>query len=70
MSCNKEKNNREERIKKVKEAFQISEFSGNSISEFAINLSKQYIEGEKEIDQIQEEIIKKYKKGDCNESRL
>ena len=70
MSCNKEKNNREERIKKVKEAFQISEFSGNPISKFAINLSKQYIEGEKEIDQIQEEIIKKYKKGDCNESRL
>lgn len=55
---------KEERKALVEKAFGISLTGGQAPSTFAIELAKQYVDGEKELAQIQKEMIERYKKND------
>lgn len=53
---------KKERSKLVKNALAISNADGSVPSDKAIKLAKKYIDGEMELEQIKEELIKYYKK--------
>lgn len=53
---------KEEREKIVKNAFTIAISDDQLPSNYAISLAKKYIDGEMELEQVKEELIKKYKK--------
>lgn len=57
-----EKSTKEERKNIAKQALKMSVANEEDMpSEYAINLVKQYINGEKELEEIQKELIEKYK---------
>lgn len=53
---------KEERSKLVKRALAISNADGSVPSDKAIELAKKYINGEMELEQVKDELIKQYKK--------
>lgn len=53
---------REERELLVKKAFMISVSGAKEPSEYAMSLANDYIEGRKELEEIQRLIVEKYKK--------
>lgn len=63
MSCLIKDTSKEERKKIAKEALAISVASDKMPSKEAIELTKEYINGKIELEEIQKIIIEKYKKG-------